>query len=174
MGFMITYALMQNNATRLKTLTTLTRAEFEWLVPIFQRAYLKTYPAHLTQTGQPRRRRAGGGRKAALQTWEDKLLFGLHYHKNYPTQGVLAVEYRLSQSQVCDWLHRLLPLIQLTLRQAKQAPNRTGRLPTGGATTPPPELMVDGTDRRRRRPKNKAHQRAHYTGKKRPIPIAMS
>ena len=166
MRFMITYAQIQDDAVRLKTLTTLTPTEFEWLVPIFRRAYLTVYPAHLTQTGQPRCRRAGGGRKGALPTWEDKLLFGLHYHKNYPTQGVLAVEYGLSQSQVCDWIHRLLPLIQLTLRRAKQAPNRSGRLSRTGATNRPPELLVDGTDRRRRRPKNKAKQLAHYTGKK--------
>ena len=65
-------------------------------------------------------------------------------------------------------MHRLLPVLRHTWRDIGQAPERdaqrveTSALALAGA----PTLAVDGTERRRQRPRDAAHQKAHDRGKK--------
>lgn len=68
----------------------MTVAEFEILLPAFEKAYLKQYPAEKTKTGNPRIRKAGAGRKSALGSIEQKLLFASVYQKTYPLQAVMG------------------------------------------------------------------------------------
>ena len=168
---MLTYTKLKNNALRFQAVTSITLVEFQHLLPVFVEVYAATQSNTHTQAGHRRQRQAGAGRKAKLATIEDKLLFILIYHKTYPLQTVHGLQFGLSQSQTNDWLHRLLPLLQQALEQLGYAPEcdplAFGRQ-SPLAAAPLLALQIDGTERRRRRPKNPEKQRAHYSGKKKP------
>lgn len=165
---MTTYDTLKDKPRPFLALTSLTLEEFHHLLPAFTEEYLAAYPAHLTQEGQPRQRRAGGGRKAQLATMEDKLLFVLLYHKAYPLQAVLGQCFGLSQPQASDWIGRLTPLLDRALHRLGYTPLRDpAAVPDYDLETESVLLLlIDGTERRRQRPKNPAKQRAHYSGKK--------
>jgi hypothetical protein len=131
-------------------------------------AYSRAFPSHETQAGKLRQRRPGAGRKAVLLRPEDKLLFILVYQKAYPLQELLGSLFDLSQSRVNRWAHRLLPILVRALDRLGFLPERTPsrfsqRERRQGE---PPELIIDGTERRRQRPKNQGKQALHYSGKK--------
>jgi hypothetical protein len=65
--------------------------------------------------GQPRKRKAGGGRKGSLQEPEQKLLFILVHQKTYPLQVLLGEVVEFSQPWVNEWVHRFLPILKLAL-----------------------------------------------------------
>ena len=149
-------------------MTSLTLPEFDKLCLAFAATYEQTYPADRTQEGPPRQRNVGGGRIGQLEPIEDKLLFILTYHKTYPTQTVQGQLFGLSQSQAHDWIHRLMPLLQRALARLGYAPKRdplqVRKYKTAKST--PAQLMIDGTERRRQRPKQAEKQVDFYSGKK--------
>ncbi len=87
---MLTYHELKTNPRKFLSLTSLTPAEFDDLLPAFARAYRKTYPPSKTLTGKARKRKAGAGRKGSLDTIQQKLLFALVYQKGYPLQAILG------------------------------------------------------------------------------------
>ncbi len=167
---MLTYAKFKDNPRRFLAVTSITRAEFQHLLPIFAEAYAATQSTTHTQAGRPRQRQAGGGRKARLASVEDKLLFILMYHKTYPLQTVHGLQFGLSQAQTNEWVHRLMPVFNITLERSGYAPERdpVAFAQQGAPTDPPLALQIDGTERQRQRPKNPEKQREHYSGKKKP------
>ena len=165
---MVTYIELRSDRKRLLALTGLTLPEFELLLPAFTRAHEDLYPPDRTMSGRPRRRAAGAGRRAVLAGPDQKLLFLLVYLKTYPLQVVLAELFGLSTPRVNYWLHRLLPVLRAALDDLGVLPERD---PQAFARTPAPpqeqtRRIIDGTERRRRRPKNPEKQRAHYSGRK--------
>jgi hypothetical protein len=165
---MMTYTALQTNRRRFLALTGLTLSEFQLLLSAFTRAYDGVYPADQTLAGQPRQRSTGGGCKGILHLPEQKLLFILVYHKTYPLQVLLGELFDLSQPGVNYWIHRLLPVLQGALDALGVLPERN---PSHFAQSQPPaetnpRLIIDGTDRRRQRPKNPEKQALHYSGKK--------
>jgi hypothetical protein len=99
---------------------------------------------------------------------EQKLLFLLVYLKTYPLQVLLGELFDLSQQGGNYWLHRLLPVLQLALKDLGVRPERSprrfpARQPPAGKDR---RLIIDATDRRRQRPKNPEKQALHYSGKK--------
>jgi hypothetical protein len=165
---MIDYESLKRSERKFVALTGITPAEFRRLLPAFARAYARAFPATKTQAGQPRQRRVGGGRKALLSRPEDKLLFILVYQKTYPLQELLGSLFGLSQSQANRWVHRLLPLLVRALDRSGFLPERDPHQFSRHERRrgEPPELIIDGTERRRQRPKNAEKQRLHYSGKK--------
>src|SRR5437764_12823102 len=109
-SFMVTYSELRGDRERCLALTSLTPAEFDFLLPAFVRAYQRRSPADRTAAGRPRQRSPGGGRTGVLQAPEQKLLFLLVYLKTYPLQALLAEVFGLSRPQVNYWLRRLLPI----------------------------------------------------------------
>jgi DDE superfamily endonuclease/Helix-turn-helix of DDE superfamily endonuclease len=165
---MDTYDTLQNDRRRFLALTGLTVAEFQRLLDAFPKAYQRVYPADQTAEGQPRQRAAGGGCKGLLHRPEDKLLFILVYLKTYPLQAVMGELFGLSQPQVNHWIHRLLPGLLDALDDLGVCPERNARhfAQSPAAAEPEPRLIIDGTERRRQRPKNPEKQALHYSGKK--------
>jgi len=161
---MMNYSELRSDRRRLLALTGLTLREFESLLGSFTRSYERRYPADRTATGQPRQRRAGGGRTAVLHDPAQKLLFLLVYLKTYPLQVVMAELFGLSQPQVNYWLRRLLPVLRDALDDLGVLPEREG--PAFAGASPSPRLIIDGTERRRQRPKSPEKQEAHYSGRK--------
>jgi len=147
-------------------LTGLTAKEFGMLLPVFSELYEQAR-ADITQRGTVRQRAVGGGRKGQLRTAEQKLLFILVYQKAYPLQTLLGEVFELSQARVNHWVHHLLPLLQQTLEALEVMPERRPSqfARQGGGNRGAIELIIDGTDRRRQRPKSPAKQALHYSGK---------
>jgi hypothetical protein len=165
---MLTYAEIRGNQHRCLALTGLAPSEFDLLLPAFNRSCERLYTADRTLAGHPRQRFPGGGRTGALYAPEQKLLFLLVYLKTYPLQVVMAELFNLSQPQVNYWLRQLLPVLREALDEFGVLPERDPQA-FARLATPPLERtrrIIDGTERRRHRPKNPEKQQAHYSGRK--------
>lgn len=163
---MFSYDKVKTNPTLLLAMTSLTRVEFEQLLVPFQAAW-EAQIAQTTPSDQSRRRRAGAGRKPALRTTADKLLFIVYYLKAYPLQEILAFEFGMSQSQACEWIAILSPVLRQALRMLEQLPERDpAQLATKLAKEDETTLGIDGTERRVQRPKDPVKQATYYSGKK--------
>src|SRR6266567_2796841 len=165
---MMTYTQLQSNRRKFLAVTGLTVPEFGQLLTAFSRAYQRLYPPGQTVEGQPRQRSAGGGRKGLLHRPEEKLLFILAYLKTYPLQVVIGELFGLSQPQANHWIQRLLPVLQVALDDLGVRPERDPRhfAQSHPTSEPCPRLIIDGTERRRQRPKNPEKQASHYSGRK--------
>lgn len=164
---MLTYATLKRNPKKLLALTGLARREFDELLPAFAQALEAAEQARRPQ-GKKRQRAPGGGRKPKLPAVEDKLLFALVYLKTYPLQVVHGQMFDMSQSSANEWLHFLLPVLATALERLGVMPERdaaqVARHERRQAEAP--ELIVDGVERRRQRPKDPKIQALHYSGKR--------
>lgn len=160
---MLRYENLTRRPLQLLALTGLARREFEELLPAFDTAYLAHYPI----VKKKRQRAVGGGRKATLPTRADQLLFILVYQKTYPLQVVMAELFGFSQPSANYWIHQLLPVLLDALDTLKVLPERNGeRLADHERRQPEPhDWVIDGTERRRQRPKDPEKQALHYSGK---------
>ena len=165
---MLTYAKLKRNRRKFLALTGLTPKEFQLLLPAFERAYARRFPPNRTVRGTMRQRQRGGGRKTSLDGPEQKLLFALVYLKTYPLQELLGEVFELSQSRANRWTHQLLPVLQQALKDVGVRPERAPRqfARRERRTGEPLDLIIDGTERRRSRPKNPEKQALHYSGRK--------
>jgi DDE superfamily endonuclease/Helix-turn-helix of DDE superfamily endonuclease len=165
---MLTYAKLKRNRRKCVALTGLTPKEFAVLLPAFARAYAEHYPAEKTVTGKPRQRQVGGGRKSGLHEPEQKLLFILVHQKAYPLQTLLGEVFEVSQPRVNEWIHRLLPILKAALDNLGVLPEREPErfAQSEAQHGERPDLLIDGTERRRQRPKPPEKQTAAYSGKK--------
>lgn len=165
---MLTYAKIKSNRRKFIALTGLTPKEFQIVLPAFERAYARRYPATKTRAGTVRQRKAGGGRKSVLDAPEEKLLFALVYLKAYPLQVLVGEVFELSQPSANYWIHRLLPVLQQALKNLGVRPERNPRqfARRERQSGEPLDLIIDGTERRRQRPKNKAKRDELYSGHK--------
>lgn len=165
---MLEYTRLRHDRRKFLAMTGLTLKEFQALLPAFEKAYPQRHSSEKTLTGRKRKRRAGGGRSSALKTVEQKLLFILVYQKTYPLQVVLGELFGLSQSGANQWIHRLLPVLLEALTTLGVKPERAG--PQFAAAErgqgADRDYTIDGTERRRQRPKDPEKQGLHYSGKK--------
>ena len=138
------------------------------MLPAFVAASTACYPLDKTWQGKVRQRQLGGGAKGLLSQMEDKLLFILVSHKTNPLHTMHGLHFGLSQPQTHYWMHRLLPVLRRAFVALDMAPERdasrvaTSPLMLEGA----PAGALDGTERRRQRPRDAAQQTAHDSGKK--------
>lgn len=95
------------------------------------------------------------------------MLFILVYQKAYPLQTLLGEVFELSQGRVNYWVHHLLPLLQQALEvlgvMPERKPNHFAHHERGKQEAA--ELIIDGTERRRQRPKSPEKQALRYSGK---------
>ena len=165
---MLTYETLKTSPRRFVSFSSLTPEEFNLFLPAFERAYLKKYPESKTRIGKARERRAGAGRKGSLASPEQKLLFALIYQKNYPLQSVMGELFGMGQPQANEWIHSLLPILKQALDDLGFEPERDAQKfkskekHRSDATN----SIIDGTERRRQRPKQAEKQALHYSGKK--------
>jgi hypothetical protein len=165
---MLTYETLKDRQREVLSATGLTPEEFDRLLPAFAAAYATLHPPDQTLEGEPRQRRVGGGSKGVLAQMEEKLLFILVYEKTNPLQTMHGLQFGLSQPQANYWIHHLLPVLRRALADLDMLPGRDARQVAhadlaleGGA-----DLAIDGTERRRQRPKSPEKQAQHYSGKK--------
>jgi len=165
---MLEYAVLKRDRRKFLALTGLTVKEFKSLLPPFNEAYHRKYESHGTLAGHRRRRRIGGGRRGQLDTPEQKLLFILVYQKTYPLQTVMGELFGFSQAAANQWIHRLLPVLQEALTTLGVMPERDGQAFAQAERDhgESADYIIDGTERRRQRPKDPEKQALHYSGKK--------
>ena len=155
---------------QMRALTGITEEQFEILLEAFTTTYQamewQAYEAGVA--AGTRQRRLGGGRKGALPTMRDKLLFLLYYFKVYPTFDVLGSHFNMARSKANENLHKLSGAFYQTLVSLEVMPYREFATAEelldalDGLET----ILVDVTERNYRRPQDEQTQRAHYSGKK--------
>lgn len=166
---MLEFTQLKSNRRKFLALTGLTLKEFKALLSFFTQAYRNLYEGEITLTGHKRQRLVGGGRSSStLNTSEQQLLFILVYQKTYPLQVVTGELFGISQSSANHWIHRLLPVLRNALTAMGVMPEREGGQFANSTRkqNEPPDYIIDGTERRRQRPKQPEKQALHYSGKK--------
>ena len=164
---MLNYAELKPKTKEFLAATSLKVEEFEALVPAFKGAYEEAYLSKTTAEGKVRKRKVGGGVKGRLTSIEDKLQFILVYVKTYPLQTMHGLQFGLSQPQTNEWIQRLLPVLREAMQAKGMVPERDGSQVSAHATLniEGADLILDGLERPRQRPKDNAQQTAHYSGK---------
>ena len=145
------------------SLTGLCVAEFTALVPQFANN-LKEYWITLRDD---RKRKVGAGRKGKLPAIEEKLFATLMYLKVYPTFDVFGFHLGCNRSQAKRWIDHLFPVLEMTLKRKLVLPERKITSVEEFQRLFPEikEIMVDATERKIQRPKNKKKQNKTYSGK---------
>jgi hypothetical protein len=165
---MLRYAELKESPRKFVSFTSLTPDEFDLLLSAFERAYYRKYPVSKTKAGTTRKRKSGAGRKGLLASIEQKLLFALVYQKSYPLQSVLGELFGIGQSQANEWIHILLPILKQALDDLGFTPERDPQKfkKKEQEQKDAVDSIIDGTERRRQRPKKAEKQALHYSGKK--------
>lgn len=165
----LNYDKIKKNRKRLRAMTGHDIREIEEeLLPRFEQAYHRQELKRRVSNRQ-RKRCIGGGRKpTALKRTIDKLFFILVYSKTYPLQESMAAQFEMSQSQINEWVHRLMPVLEEALERGNYLPERDpAQLVKAICESQDNEFVLDGTERRRGRPVDDQEQRDHFSGKKR-------
>lgn len=163
---MLDYNCLRNNERVFLATTSVTVFEFELLLMAFAEAFAET--SQRTVRGEFRFRRKGGGQRGKLPGLEDKLLFILSYTKNYPLQTYHGLQFGLSQPNTCRQIHTLLPKLKRALEILGCQPARTaeGLAERLKNQVERGEIVQDGVERMRQRPKDAEIQKLSYSGKK--------
>jgi hypothetical protein len=171
------YENLKSKPTAFRSFTGFDVKEFQVLLAAFTAAW----EGYVQQNRLPpdmRQRGYGGGRKSRLLTCENKLLFILVYFKTYPLQEVLAFHFDMSQGQACQWINILSEVLRLALGELGHLPERDPQkvkelleayMDEQYETATELEIekfAIDGTERRRQRPKDQEEQKRFYSGKK--------
>src|SRR5215813_7503945 len=116
---------VQDRPTEFLDLTSLTRDEFQQLIPPFEAAF-QAHMAMWRLDGKPRTaRRFSVYNNCPLPTPEDRLLFILAYVKTYSLQVVQGRLFGMGQSKANQWIHVLLPALLAALHTLGDAPARS-------------------------------------------------
>jgi hypothetical protein len=116
---------MQSRPMEFLDLTSLTLDEFEQLVPSFEAAF-QAHMAWWRLDGKPRTSRHFSVYKTCpLPAPEDRLFFLLTYLKTYSLQVVQGRLFGMGQSKANQWIHVLLPALQVALRTLGDSPARS-------------------------------------------------
>lgn len=147
-----------------KATTGLTVSEFNLLIPDF----VYYYNEHEAKRKKKRKRKIGAGRNSKIETIEGKLFYILWYMKTYPTFDVASLYVGFHRSNACEWVHILLPILELTMKRKFVLPQRKISDPEEFLRLFPEtkEVFVDGVERLKQRPKKKKAQPKAYSGKK--------
>src|SRR5437870_7294636 len=116
---------VQARPTEFLDLTSVTRDEFQQLVPPFEAAF-QAHMAAGRLDGKPRTARQFAVYKnCPLPTSEDRLFFILVSLKTYALQVVHGRLFGMGQSKAHQWIHVLLPVLLAALRTLGDAPARS-------------------------------------------------
>lgn len=166
---MITYAVWSTRPKHFRRLTGVTLEEFNELLDKFRSSWQFFLQDQFLS--KERKRAYGGGRHTRLLSLEDKLLFILVYVRIYPLEFMQGTMFNLSEGRACDWINRLLPLLDEAMAFAHMKPKRGKGRNLEEILRDFPEIaelgiFADGTERFVRRPKDKDKQKSKYSGKK--------
>jgi hypothetical protein len=116
---------VQARPTEFLDLTSVRLDEFQQLIPPFEAAF-QAHMAVWRLDGKPRTARQFSVYKnCPLPTPEDRLFFLLTYLKTYSLQVVQGRLFGMGQSKAHQWIHVLLPALQVALRTLGDTPARS-------------------------------------------------
>ena len=155
------YAEVSQKELRFLDLTSLTVEEFQKLSPVFEEKFRERMK-YFNLDGKPRVGRAYQTYvNCPLPTPEDRLLFILVYMKNNPLQVMQVELFDMPQNKANQWIHTLLPVLQITMRSLGDAPARSieelttrldQRVLIGEASSSPdasrdlPDMLISSSD----------------------------
>ena len=147
----------------MKALTGITYIEFNNLLHTFSQVYID-----IQKQKKNRQRKVGGGQKGKLPSMESKLFFILFYLKTYPTFDVLGFMTDRDRGKCCRSVHLLTRVLKKTLGREIVLPERKIRSVEEFLEKFPDikDILIDGTERKIQRPKDKKRQTKLYSGKK--------
>lgn len=150
------------NERLLKALTGVNLSEFNSL--------LKDFTLILEKKAKRRKRQraAGGGRIGKIKPPANKLFYILFYLKVYPTFDVAGFVFNSSKTRAHEWKKDYLSILEKTLGKKCALPKRKINSVEEFLRLFPEakEIIPDGTERRRQRPKKGRKQKKCYSGKK--------
>ncbi len=133
----------------------LTEKVFQKLLPLFEKGLSKSVKKNPYRGGRPDR----------LKTTRERLFFILFFLKNYPTYDVLGIQFGMHRSCAFRKVNRFMTALRIALKSAGVLPAETiGELKKrlDGINL----VIVDGTEQRKNRPKDREKQKSYYSGKK--------
>ena len=121
----VRFSDVQSRPTEFLDLTSLTPDEFELLIAPFEEAF-QAHMARWRLDGKPRTSRQFSVYKnCPLPTPQDRLFFLLTYLKTYSLQVVQGRLFGMSQGKANQWIHVLLPALQVALGTLGDTPARS-------------------------------------------------
>jgi len=116
------YAEVSRKELKFLDLTSLTVEEFQQLAHRFEEKFRERMK-YFRLDGKARvGREYRTYANCPLPTPEDRLLFILVYMKNNPLQVLQGELFGMPQNKANQWIHTLLPVLQLTMRSLGDAP----------------------------------------------------
>ena len=152
--------------------------KFLILVEKMQKVWTKAEAERLNN--KKRKRAIGGGRKYALETMEEKVLLILMYYRHNMTHEVLGVMFDFDASNATRLINKMLPIFEQAADPRLKTYFKEAKKYSEKVSTPIdffrkyPELkrvIVDATEQRRSRPKDKNKRKKVYSGKKKAFTI---
>ncbi|GHU19547.1 hypothetical protein FACS189472_09490 [Alphaproteobacteria bacterium] len=159
---MLSFEMVLKNDRLMKSLTGLSREEFEVLLPTFEQVWKESLAS------KERQRAVGGGLKGLLPDASHKLLYILFYMKTYPTFDVAGFVFGAVRSACFAWTKKFLPVLEKALGRTVTLPKRQIRSVDEFFQLCPDakDLFIDGTERPIQRPRKQKLLRRRYSGKK--------
>jgi hypothetical protein len=121
----VRFTELQSRPMEFLDCTSLTRDEFQQLVPPFEAAFHARMAAWRMDGKLRTTRRFTVYKNCPLPTPEDRLLFILVYLKTHALQVVQGRLFGMGQSKANQWIHVLLPVLLVALRTLGDAPARS-------------------------------------------------
>ena len=150
------------------SLTGINPQEFDLLYDKFKSVFYLEYTSKLKNRSD-RKRAFGAGRHTDIGDVQDMLVFILFYVKAYPLQFVQGLVFDIAESSANYWIHVLMPILEKTLEKTYSIPKRGKNVAEILKLFPELReigILVDGTERPKRKPKNTAKRKTQYSGKK--------
>jgi len=166
----LNYSSLSGRPALFRRLTGLTLEEFDVLLDKFSSQYFLMVVA--PRINKPDRKRApGAGKHGYLYDIEDKLLFILIYTRIYPLLIIQGMFFGLAESKACEWVGRLLPVLDKALDSAHVRSKRIKGKSLEEIIEEFPELkelgiLTDGVESPIQRPKDKEKEKKTFSGKK--------
>lgn len=164
----LTYAHLTRYPKVLKSMTGLTRREFDQLLDEIVPLYAAAEECRLTR---PTRKRAIGAGDHFTLAVTEQLLVAVIWLRVYPIQAVLGFLFGVSGETVGRLLGRWLPVLEQAGRDTMRLPDpgrkRRQSLDALLADTPALAVIVDTFEQRVQRPRERTAADGYYSGKKR-------
>jgi Helix-turn-helix of DDE superfamily endonuclease len=158
------YSKIKQSEGVVRSLTGLTNAQFEKLLPAFEHQYSNRYSKYNLR-GELRQRKQTQKASDTLAEPDEKLFFILVYLKSYPTQQVQASMFDMHQPQCNGWIKILLPVLNDALDELGLLPARSPEK-AKRKLKEEKRVIIDATERPIQRPQNNDKQTEYYSGKK--------
>lgn len=166
---MLTFTKLSKKPSQVRAFTGLKLEEFQEFAGIYRPLWEQRRQAACT-TRLNRKRAAGGGRRLRLASFDDRLLCFLVYAKLYCTYDLLGYLFDCDPATVCRTAADVRVVVGDRLLVQRDSKGKARRIRTiDELLTVYPELeevLLDVTEQKIPRPKNKKKRKSHHSGKK--------